>query len=310
VSTHRKFLIVFAGTLLLIAVVTILYQDREPRYKGRNLSSWLKDLDEDTKKGEAEAAVKAIGPESLPFLLNWSYHWWQMSESTRMAYRFAGMITPRLGQIIMGRWEATVRRASHAQYAITLLGDQAQAAIPALTKRLTTAKPDTLEGETMQVIAGNLLASLAPRGLPPLLSALTNKSASVRYAAAESLHLITTEKEKVIPQLIHALHDTNSAVVNAVLTSLNSYAIDPAIAVPAFTECLQSTNERTRELAAFHLGVYHRDARPAASRLMGLLSDPDANVRKAATNAVVLIAPKALTTGQPPSVLFDEVQAH
>src|SRR5438874_12923298 len=73
----RRVLLLVAFALTVLAAGLVWFEQKEPTCRGKRLSEWLErcmaasDLDE-TKS--AEAAIRQIGADGLPFLLRWMRH--------------------------------------------------------------------------------------------------------------------------------------------------------------------------------------------------------------------------------------------
>src|SRR5437899_11447096 len=65
------------GFAILLATVFMLGRLKEPTYQGKPLSYWVARLGSDEIHGapkDAVAAIRAIGPKAVPFLLEWMPH--------------------------------------------------------------------------------------------------------------------------------------------------------------------------------------------------------------------------------------------
>src|SRR5262245_21189458 len=72
---RKRKLFIFAS-LILIALALLLISRRtsEPIYNGRSLSDWLARYGAGPDSDEAEDAIRAIGTNALPFLIEWIQH--------------------------------------------------------------------------------------------------------------------------------------------------------------------------------------------------------------------------------------------
>src|SRR6266540_803543 len=73
-SRRKAVLVWIAATFASVAVLGYALWPREPRWQGRSLSSWLVDLTADKPQGTriaAAAAVRLVGTNAVPFLLDW-----------------------------------------------------------------------------------------------------------------------------------------------------------------------------------------------------------------------------------------------
>jgi len=74
-SRRRKRLIWSGCVALLFGAALLLWREREPRYQGRPLSTWLGEFEWNSERGlpcePATEAVRQIGTNALPFLMRW-----------------------------------------------------------------------------------------------------------------------------------------------------------------------------------------------------------------------------------------------
>src|SRR5256885_15128646 len=66
---YRLYIVLFACALIVACGFFLWAREREPQYKGRSLTGWLRRYE--SKDGEAAAAVRQIGTNAIPFLLKW-----------------------------------------------------------------------------------------------------------------------------------------------------------------------------------------------------------------------------------------------
>ncbi len=187
-SKAHKVGIAFVGAGLLISLGTYLAWPREPSYLGRGLSAWVRDLgaDQTERRAAAAAAVKQIGPQAVPFLVqrlgppryarrreSWLARWKWMA--------FAWLNAHTKIKISGGRYSDPRQQALAG---LDALGPGAKEALPALEKLLRERPPDPR--------AVYVVARIGPVGLPLLASALTNEERVVRLAARLCLEMIKT----------------------------------------------------------------------------------------------------------------------
>jgi HEAT repeat protein len=133
------------------------------------------------------------------------------------------------------------------------------------------------------------LSYMGSNGVPPLLAAVRNPSHPFRgravYMLGRSKNL-GPYADAVIAELVAELKepDVNQVAANA----LGSLKSAPDISVPALAHCLQATNDAPnfRAIAAISLIWFEEKAEPALPYLTNALADPDAEVRRQATNSI------------------------
>lgn len=202
----------FIGALILYLVL----MPHEPVYHGYSLTQWLddyyvdsrSDINDDSPHTEAYFAIRAIGTNALPTLLDWVTHD-PPAPNPRLA-QFADHLPSAIAdnrfvwKITHPEW-----RPNNWPQAFSVLGAQANGAVPELT-RLMYAPDAPYDG----LIAAGALASIGPAGLPSLEAAVLDPHARCRSAAIEMLDTIGcvgANSVAVLPVLNRML--TNSDVV-------------------------------------------------------------------------------------------------
>jgi len=295
---RKRHVTILASLLLLIGVALYLFSlsTPEPVYGGRKLSDWLHDYNFATTSERhirAEDAVRHIGTNALPFLLNWiDYKGMGVMTQPRTVYNEVQNKTGR-GPF----WEDTRKeRAYRAAKAIASLGPEAKAAVPLLSTMLNA------DGER-SFLAANTLAHLGTNGLPPLLAEIANTNAvASRFHALGAARFLGSNALPALPLLIQCLSENDPFGVNvaqAAAYSLGELRLDPNSVVPALATCVNGTNAALQLEAITALGKFGPSARPAASVLRTALTNFSLKVRKAATNALTRIDTEAATNTPP-----------
>ena len=279
------------GVVLVIVVMAIcllLAWPKERTYHGRSLASWLTDLDDGEgnrgitwnpappaapteKQLKAREAIRAMGSPVLPELMR----------RLRTKESFVDAIKQRLENL----WFRFGRRSPFPTVMRTTATEtRHQAALgiialepitePSLTE-LNLAFQDTEFSKD----AGLVLASLGPRGLPPLLTAasntptswqslvamwalghfpsnadaalpmaapgITNRDLGLKYASAFLLMRVQSQPEFAVTALTNGLSD--STINDYCLTALKSYGTQATSAVPCLLNQLNAPG-RSREV--------------------------------------------------------------
>jgi len=192
---RKRLVTIVIAVLLLVGAALYLFPPStpEPVYGGRKLSEWLPDYNYATTSERhlrAEDAVRHIGTNALPFLLNWiDYQDTTAMTQARRAYNEVQHTTRR------GRFWYNNRkeRAYQAAHAIVTLGPEANATVPLLSRMLTA------DGDDRSRNAAYTLAHLGTNGVPPLQAALTNTNSNVRKVATNALQRMAAEAHTNAP---------------------------------------------------------------------------------------------------------------
>jgi len=291
--------------LLGVAVLFLILSPKEPKYQGRTLSQWLVSYDPAATpeaRREPEEAILHIGTNGLPLLLQWirSQDPDRLSQIRRAA-RFRRVVnsmpipaTLRKRLLEDQRW----LRFKRATDALAALGPVAAPAIPELTHLLNSTNDDFVNK------AAFVLPHLGPDALPPLMAVLTNIPVPTRsIIAARYMHYLGTNAAPAVPVLVKCIDDPDFGLRQFALYSLGELRLNPDLVVPAldlriFTMQQKAIDEDAEVfiwIASSALAKFGPQAASAVPTLLTCLTNHSAHVRKAATNALLKIAPEVLT---------------
>src|SRR5262245_1599695 len=248
------------GIVLLGGTGAVLVKEQfpasEPRYQNKSLSEWLKQIASnyansstnladirarDAARKEAQDAVRQIGPEAIPLLLEWAGITNPIASSDPM---FAGY---RLAET--GFWA---------------LGPIAKPAVPALTAMLTNGD-DQLRGTAVADLG--LIGPGAVDALPVILDLLKNDRAPfIRMWAAGVLGQIGAEHpDKIVPPLIELLKpEYDSTLHGNAIGSLGRCGTQAKDAFPFIVPYLNDPSPGIRIAATNALRQIDREAAAAA----------------------------------------------
>ena len=280
----RPGILVCALIVVGVVILSLINYWREPRYKGRSLSAWLKiyskaHIDE-AGMHESVEAVRRIGTNAIPFLL------------AGTAYAAPGW-TENASDLLhscpgpWGRWWDGLSRPSRAKLALLgfeILGTNATPAIPGLLRQLENLDH---QGDA----PAEALAFIGQPAIPVLTNvAIHGKSSYFRSGAIYTLALMGTNACESVDVLLAATRDADDVRISAVW-ALSQVSIDPAMAFPALTNALCSTSDNVRAMAVVSLFKLRGTPSAKIPALMTRLTDPDARVRNFTTNVLRSIAP-------------------
>lgn len=301
---RRKIPILIACSLLALAGLFNWLTTRddsgdEPMFQGRPLSQWLIFCSdrEVRNRSKSQAAVRAIGTNAIPALIDWMHYEpfaWQIALDARIA---GSSGYPEIAIKILSPFRYDQRkwgRAGIAEYGFQTLGPAGASAAPQLA-----AIMDRTTSPRVASHAANSLAYIGQAGVAPLAQAISNGPKLQRHCALEAVLIMNdlgTNAAPLIPPLIACSRDTNSSIASFALGGLGRLEIMPELAVPALTNALASPDWRIRanaiQVLALKFTPQARNMRPALEKL---LDDPDWRVRREAAKALDQL------TGQPPS---------
>jgi len=207
----RRTILLLIG-IVVVALIGLLvrgaFRSGEPEYAGKTLSQWLPMLRPDTGFADPTPAVEAIrqmGSDAVPYLLKWSRY-----EPAPWKQKLIGLVDSVLGPFNHSSKSAAVRenekktKARQAMYALVALGPKAESAVGHLSQMLGETNLDFGSPKTL---APRALAFIGQPGLPPLITALTNRQTALTFRCylEGSMARMGTNATSAIPVLRQAL---------------------------------------------------------------------------------------------------------
>ncbi|MCA9031634.1 MAG: HEAT repeat domain-containing protein [Planctomycetaceae bacterium] len=242
----RQMIMIVAALVMAVVLWVQLSGPSEPTYNGKSLSEWL-DERRPTPAGpivltdEAELAVRKIGPEAIPFLLDWVQ---RTDSTTSQSLRYRVGIPIPLNDV----WRA------RGLYGFRALGDAAEPAIPELVEMALKSDDRDVQGA-----ATNSLTNNHPLAVKLLIEALQSGDSEIRFNAA--LVLGRLRPSEAIEPLTKALADSEHGVRGIAAMGLGFYSPDklPQATIDELKR-LAGDSDREVGLAAEHalkmLGLY------------------------------------------------------
>jgi HEAT repeats len=212
-------------------VLSFVLQPREPVYHGYSLTQWLDDyyadsradINDDSPHTEAYFAIRAIGTNALPTLLDWLAH-----KPAEPNPRLAAIAQHLPDSIADNRfvWKFTHPewRPNNWEQAFMVLGDDPDIGVVHELTRLMQA-PDAPDDGSSATLA---LSYMVPAGLPPLAAAALDPHARCRLNAINALGEMWTGTPAVVPVLKQLLDNPDeqvrTAATNALFSNAEKYA--------------------------------------------------------------------------------------
>lgn len=269
-----KVLIWVVAVAAVAALGWAISRPAEPSYQGKRLSSWLEgvcgcglgELD-----AEAVVAVRAIGTNAIPFLLE------ELQARNMPGLAALDWVASKLSFT----WNplSAMARRNRAIAGFGALGEQAAPAIPKLSKLMFGPDKDdawsaqgALGGIGGPTVFGLMLhgltnANLAPgsafylgnlhnRGHPAISALVTNLAspdAGVRSSAAAALGRIGLQPEVVVPAIRPLVSDLNRSVRLRAISTLAGFGVDAVSSVPVLAVAAADPDPRVRDRAKWAL---------------------------------------------------------
>ena len=300
-SLRKRALVALVACGVVIGMVAFLSRDTGPSYHGKTLKQWMNqycwpdnptvaDLhprkvffeDREARQNEAADAVRHIGTNAIPALLDWE------DKEYRVAWKYKLLATlPKglqnwhpVGWWLVGRDHY---RADRALYGFYILGSNAIPAVPELTHRMMTRNSDSGMGAALA------LANMGAAGLPALLSALTNTQAPNRIVIVRSAANATRAASNDVSGIVvlaQCVRDTDASVGATAAMELGFITNRPDLTVSALVDGLKVSAGQVRARSADALGNYGAQARSTIPALLRYQNDPDPFVRECVTTAL------------------------
>jgi HEAT repeat protein len=234
----------------------------------------------------AEAALRAIGPDAVPYLLKLLQ---QKEPRLKKELREVSWKTKRLmgiDSVYELPWVEPMERSIQLLAAFSALGPAAKPAISTLTDLLH--QPDTA------YVSACALARIGPEALPPLIRALDSPRPEVRAAAASVLGTVESDTAMILSALRKGLNDPDTHVRIGAVVSLGAIGrSEPQTVLSALITGVGDSNVAVRSYAADALGRLGSEAQPAVPELLKLAEGLDRIASGKARDAIRRIDPEA-----------------
>jgi HEAT repeat protein len=289
---------------IALAVGLRLYQNREPSYQGKPLNEWLKiyittyngpEGPQSARALESAEAVIQIGERGVPCLVKWISF-----EPAQWPFRVYGRVLRKFPLGSGNNWllkmmmqNQALFRSHAATIGFEVLGSRASSAAPALTRLAKSTRPVQARMRALRA-----LSCVGPSGVPPLLTALSDRDPNVGFFAAANLSSMTdlgSNGPVCVAALVRAV-EQNPRVAQPAIVAIGKLGLHPEVAVPALIRALKHPSAEIRIASAISLGEFGERAGAAIPALTEALSDPNFTLRGIAADALKLVAPE---TGQP-----------
>ena len=303
----------FLAASLLVSLLVGAGLSGEPSYRGHSLYEWLStydSLDRSTPLrdrvlgwntnglNEAAAAVRQIGTNAIPSLLVW------------ISNEPSSLRTNALQRVLSEDEARYLPRL--AVFGFGLLRGEARQALPALARLANDSETNVAEHATQALIR------IGPDALSELVSIMTNTASPRRPAVAEAIANLTNASP-ALPVLLQSVHDQDEMISVFAAVALVKVPSREALVLPALTNIFHDSrfmvrwgllrtlawqkpqeqvmvnvlalalNDPISDMRTEALHVFSDLARKPEVLLPAItnaLSDPNPEVRRAATNAL------------------------
>src|SRR5437870_9613787 len=273
-------------SVIVAGIAFFAFRSREPVYQGRPLSAWLEDLDYGRPSfrreavGQAEAAVRQIGTNAVPFLVGM-----MRCKDSPFRKKMIALCSKQSFIKFPFRPPADTLQWRGA-LGIYSLGPVGKAAIPELINLLTN-QHTWIRGRAAMALGK--IGPDAAVAVPHLINALADKDEDVRACTCAVLSDLGPAAAGALPAVVECMKETNHTVFSMALAAASNMRVQATLIVPVLAAKLTDNDSRIRYSAATTLASYGSEARTAVPRLVEALKDPDKDVRQASAEALMKI---------------------
>jgi HEAT repeat protein len=252
-------------------------------YQGKSVEEWSVQLYVSQDQGArdaASAALKTLGPKAIPDIIRMLRNKdpfirrqvWSLAPQVPLRFRkgiLANVKPPRAGLYHIA-----------AMRAVGAIGADARPAIPDLARKL--------QAKDLQECweAGTALGCIGPEAVRVLLAALQSELPAVRQAALLGLKEIGPEAAQAVSAVIEKLGDRDEWVRGWAAQTLISIG-RPAI--PQLLQIVENSTGEVRRGAAFALAGIYPSRRVASPPLLKMMNDPEPALREQAIETLTAI---------------------
>lgn len=280
--------IYWIGIALLIGVIVIAiiaWPPPEPKYEGRNLSSWLQQGTEPPrhvkKIAEAHMAIRAMGAEKVvPVLLRLVRSSDRQRSVRSLMLDLAHQFNIYIGPI----------------YQSDDPGDMAAAGFQALGTNAAFAGPALAEIAKQPAHTTSAFVCLSHIGAPArnvIIQALTNTDANIRSFAVSSLPDVVAQTNEVVNLVKERLVDTDAEVRSSAIQMLGTRLRCEPQALPLLIEVVRRGNTNDATLAATEIANFTTNAISAFETLSNAAyQSPHSYMASASLHSMLQISPE------------------
>ena len=277
---NRRKKIALSGAALLIAIVVgmLLVQSEEPEHEGKPLSEWLADLGMPNaqKRAEAEAAVKAMGPAIVPRLIK------RLEKRESDLGRRFHKLASKAPFIDVGQPIYEVH--FQAAWACRILGDEANAAAPALVELLD-------EPDSSFPVPELVVKYLGEEAVQPLTDALPNANPIITPEIIRALGSLGYAAKPSFPELLKLANGPDRNLRKTAGLAILQITDDPVKLLPILIKRLKAGSGSERTDAVYRVGSIGADAKEAVPLLLAIHGSGNSDEKRRAVAAIRLIDP-------------------
>lgn len=271
----RKSALWFAASLAIWGFAILVFRLREPRYEGKRLSEWLDPVPPyGGISTQQEVAVRAIGTNALPFLVDWLHSFG--AKWPRKGFEFLQNHLP-FDWNFESRFLDPATKPERALAGFQILGTNAAPAIPAIL-RLEANRRYGARNFAIQALKWIDVAD--ERVLLKLIRNLRDPDATVRYNSAYALGSLGRGWSNTIPALLACLDDPDPMVAQAGMFAFGELGPEAKSVLPLLL-VRTNINSRARCTLVIVVGQIKDEELPLEEMAL-FTHDPDREVRSTA----------------------------
>jgi HEAT repeat protein len=288
----RRPRILFVAALVVVCgLAAFRTWDRQPAFEGKKLSDWLiqyeNSQDDNDERAAAEAAVRRLGTNALPYLVKWLRY--EPSQSQRKLAGALSRLPQRFQSDSLREWLLGREPETRAEAAVAGFSILGPAAAPAASRLDKLIGDKSLPASSARALRA--LVCIGPACLPHLMAALADPATPNRFAMAGTIALanLGTNARPALPLLIQCTKDADTRAAEGSVLALGVLKLEPDLTVPTLLNSLADQRQSIRIAAVWALSHFSTEPRVPPA-LQGAAQDSDRKVREAAAAALEQLA--------------------
>lgn len=283
---RRARLLVF-GVLIVgsICILNAMRWKSEPSFRGRSLSSWLRQATEPArhtnKVVEARGAIRTIGAEkSLPVLLRLA-----TADQPQRTVHDLLLDVARAFNFNVGPVYQSDDPGEMAVVGFQAFGTNAASAVPALTVISKEPKHAT--------VALQCLASIGPPARAVFCAALTNSDPKIRCLVVTTLTDVVTNDAEALDMVQRRLADTDAEVRSTAIQVIGAKLRTQPASLPLLTQVVARGHPGDAAVAATEIGNFETNGIAAFETLSNAAyQSPHSQAALASLHSMLRLSPE------------------
>ena len=278
--SSRRFVIVAALCVSLLAVLFFALWNRGPLYQGKSARYWVGQLVRN--ESEAHRALVELGPAAVPALID--------AVSAR-ENTIIKSVRPKLPNFVRRHFPNSIEILVRREQAVRVLSDLGTNAAPAVPALIAVVDPS--DGFAIGYSPHDALTKIGEAGIPQLIDVLQSRIPRSRARAAVYLGLLGAKASAAAPALGKAIDDRDPAVRFQAVTALWQIGPPARAALPQLKAALGRDDDYFRLQIVQALWEISHEVESTVPILIKVLGDANNPNRARAAMLLAQMGPAA-----------------